>query len=89
MFTEIVNYGPIWDPVGLPETGLKILYCEKKGSIMAHSLDQLLEMFKKDNCKGCEHHKPRPEEWKWTREWHRGRDHPEGMKKTIENWFKH
>jgi hypothetical protein len=56
---------------------------------MGHSLDELLEMFKKDNCKDCEYHSPRPCEWKWTREWHKNRKKPEGMKKTIKNFFEH
>ena len=30
LHTEIVNYGPIWDMVGLPSTGTKILFCEKR-----------------------------------------------------------
>lgn len=89
LYTEIINYGPIWDSVALPETGIKILYCEKKGSIIGISLDLLLESFKNSNCKDCAHHSPRPGEWKWTREWYRNREKPEMMKKIIENWFKH
>ena len=89
LFTEIVTYGPIWDMVALPETGMKILYCEKKGSIMGYSLDKLLELFKGSNCKTCKYHSPRSDDWKWTRKWHRERRKPEGMIKTIENFFKH
>jgi hypothetical protein len=89
LFTEIVNYGPIWDMVALPETGMKILYCDKKGAIMGYSLDDLLELFKKSNCKNCQYHSPRSNDWKWTRKWHRERRKPEGMIKTIENFFKH
>jgi len=89
LFTEIVTYGPIWDMVALPETGLKILYCDKKGSIMGHSLDVLLEIFKRSNCKNCKHHSPRSDSWKWTRKWHRERKKPEGMIKTIDNFFKY
>lgn len=83
-----MNYGPIWDMVALPETGMKILYCEKKGSIMGYSLDELLELFKGSNCKTCKYHSPRSDDWKWTRKWHRERRKPEGMIKTIENFFK-
>lgn len=86
LYTEIVTYGPIWDPVGLPETGLKILYCEKKGSLMNPSLDNLLDSFKRMYCENCEHHKPRSDDWKWTRKWQREREIPKGMKKTIENF---
>ena len=90
VFTEIVNYGPIWDMVALPETGLKILYCgKKKCSIMGYSLDEVLEMFKTEHCKDCKYHSPRPHDWKWTRKWHREREKPEVMLKTIENFFKH
>lgn len=90
LYTEIVTYGPIWDMVALPETGLKILHCSKKGhSIMGHSLDELLEQFKKEYCRDCEHHSPRQDEWKWTRKWHREREKPKGMLKVIENFFKH
>lgn len=88
LYTKIVTYGPIWEPVGLPETGLKILYCEKKGSVMNPSLDNLLEAFKSGYCKDCKHHEPRPNDWKWTREWQSEREIPEGMKKTIETFFK-
>lgn len=89
LFTEIVTYGQIWDMVALPETGMKILYCEKKGSIMGHSLDKLLELFKGSNCKTCKYHSPRSDDWKWTRKWHRERKKPAVMLKTMMNFFKH
>ena len=28
LFGEVINYGPIWDAVGLPSTGTKIIFCE-------------------------------------------------------------
>jgi len=89
LFVDIVTYGPIWNMVALPETGMKILYCEKTGCIMGQSLDELLESFKNSNCKTCNFHSPRSNDWKWTRKWQRERVQPEGMKKTIENFFKH
>lgn len=89
LFTEIVTYGPIWDMVALPETGLKILYCGKKRySIMGHSLDEVLEMYKEKYCKDCKYYSPRSEGWKWTRKWHRERKKPEVMLKAIENFLK-
>jgi len=88
LYTEVVTYGPVWEPFGLPETGLKILYCEKKGSKMGPSLDELLFHFKQDYCKDCKDRKQRPSEWKWTREWHREREIPEGMKRILDNYRK-
>jgi len=90
LFTEIVTYGPIWDMVALPETGLKILYCGKKRySVMGYSLDEVLEICKEEHCKDCKYHSPRSNDWKWTRKWHRDREKPEVMLKAIENFFKH
>ena len=90
LYTEIINYGPIWDSVALPSTGTKILFCDKKGrAIVGRELDRLLEEMHREFCKECTDHKPRPADWKWTHKWHRERGQPDLMKKYIENYFKH
>jgi hypothetical protein len=90
LYTEIINYGPIWDSVALPSTGTKILFCDKKGRvIVGRELDRLLEEMHREFCKECTDHKPRPADWKWTHKWHRERGQPDLMKKYIENYFKH
>ncbi|MGA2681853.1 MAG: DUF4365 domain-containing protein [Candidatus Bathyarchaeia archaeon] len=89
LHTEVVNWGPIWEMVGLLTTGMKILFCEKKGvSIMGFELDILLEDMKKDCCASCSDLCPRPADWKWTHEWHKSRAQPLLMKKTIHNYLR-
>lgn len=89
LYTEVVIYGSIWEMVGLPTTGMKILFCEKKGvSIMGYELDALLGDIKKDCCSSCKDRCPRKTEWKWTHEWHRKRGQPELMKKTMRNFLR-
>jgi hypothetical protein len=84
LYTEIVVYGPIWEMVGLPTTGMKVLFCGKKGvSIMGYELDRLLDDMKKDCCSSCKDLCPRPSDWKWTHTWHKARSQPELMKKII------
>jgi hypothetical protein len=89
LYAEVVTYGPIWETVGLPTTGMKILFCEKKGvSIMGYELDGLLEDMKKDCCSTCKDLCPRPADWKWTHVWHRTRGQPELMNKIIRNYHR-
>jgi hypothetical protein len=83
LYTEIVFYGPIWDMVGLPTTGQKILFCEKNGWIVGWKLDDLFEEFKKTKCSGCKAHSPRPTGWKWTYKWQREQGTPEKMKEIV------
>ena len=89
LYTEVVIYGPIWEMVGLPTTGMKILFCEKKGvSVMGYELDALLDDMKKDCCSPCKDLCPIPSEWKWTHEWHRKRGQPELMKTIMRNFLR-
>lgn len=89
LYAEVVIYGPIWEMVGLPTTGMKILFCEKKGvSVMGYELDQILDDMKKDCCSTCKDLCPRPADWTWTHKWHKARGQPELMKKTIRNFLR-
>jgi len=86
LYIELVIYGPIWNTVALPETGMKILFCDKKGSIMGYSLDELLDRFKNSYCRECKCNSPRSRGWKWSKKWQLEREKPEGMMKAINNF---
>jgi hypothetical protein len=74
--------------VGLLTTGMKILFCEKKGvAVFGNQLDVLLEDMKKNHCASCSDLCPKPADWKWTHKWHKARGQPELMKKYIHNFF--
>ncbi len=89
LYVEVVSYGPIWEMVGLLTTGMKMLFCEKKGiSIMGFELDGLSEEMKRDCCASCKDLCPRATNWKWTHEWHKARGQPDLMKTSIRNYFK-
>lgn len=85
LYVEIVTYGPIWDMVGLTTTGQKLLFCEKKGSIVGWRLDEVFERLKTTYCSGCSFHSPRPPEWKWTYRWQREQGTPVKLKEIIQN----
>jgi hypothetical protein len=71
---------------GLGSAGGKLIYCEiKDKAIEGMQFDGILEVFKWRLCKGCERQSPRPEDWHWTREWHRERQArmPEGLKRYL------
>jgi len=86
LYVEVVSYGPIWDMVGLTTTGQKLLFCEKKGSIIGWKLDEIFEKLKTTYCSGCSFHSPRPQEWKWTYRWQRERVAPERMREIIQSY---
>jgi hypothetical protein len=85
LHVEIVNFGPIWSLVGLPSTGRKLLYCALKDVFTeGHSLDEILDEFKKTYCNKCDSCSPRPTDWKWKYRWQRERKHPPRMETILE-----
>ena len=86
LYVDLVIWGPIWEPLLLRETGMKILFCETKGSIMGYSLDELLTNFTSQYCEGCDNLSPRPEKWHLSRQWQEEREQPEILTKIILNW---
>jgi len=84
LHVEVVNYGRIWDMVGLPTTGRKLLYCELKDCFLAGwSLDETLREFKETYCNKCDSCSPRPTDWRWTYRWQREREQPQKMKLIL------
>jgi hypothetical protein len=84
LYVEVSSYGPIWDMVGLPTTGRKLLYCGLKDcSLEGPTLDELLSEFKEKYCNQCDSHSPRPTDWKWSYRWQRERKQPEKMKMIL------
>jgi len=72
---------------GLGSAGGKLVYCEIKDKAMeGMQLDGIIELLKWQLCEGCEKQSPRPEDWHWTREWHRERlaNMPEGLKRYLQ-----
>ena len=86
LYTDLVIWGVIWEPLLLPETGMKILFCETMGSLMGYSLDELLARFKSEHCEECNQLTPRPENWRWSRQWQEEHGRPEKMTEFIQNW---
>ena len=84
LHTEIISWSPTWESFGLFSTGMKILFCEKKGiPIFDFELDVALEEIKTWFCSSCNSHCPRPTDWKWSHEWHRTRGQPLEMRKIM------
>jgi hypothetical protein len=84
LYVDILSYGPVWDMVGLPTTGMKLLYCKLKDCFLdAWTLDELLSEFKEEYCSKCDSHSPRPTDWKWSYRWQRERTQPEKMKTIL------
>jgi hypothetical protein len=73
---------------GLGSAGGKLLYCEiKDKAIQGMQLDGMLGIFKWRYCEGCERHSPRPQDWHFTREWHRERlaNIPPGLDRYLKH----
>jgi hypothetical protein len=85
LHVEVSTYGPIWDVLGLPTTGWKLLYCQLKEFFLEGlTLDEALEEFKAKYCIKCDSHSPRPTDWKWSYRWQRERAQPEKMKDILQ-----
>ncbi|MCC5883624.1 MAG: hypothetical protein JJU25_13430 [Halomonas sp.] len=62
--------------VGLPSAAMKWIYCSKLGHAMGGwDLDVIYKSsieelgFENQYCKGCEHKKPRSDDWRWNSKW--------------------
>lgn len=92
LWISIGSYGIPAEMIGLPTAGSKFLYCDITGyCIYGMQLDVLLESLKGQKCKNCAHHKPRPQDWKWSRKWQQevGDRLPKDFKESIKSFFRH
>lgn len=90
LYWAITSYGIPGEMFGLPTAGGKLLYCSlKKEAIGGMSLDEMLEIFKRQYCENCRNRLPHPSTWRWTREWQRERDKnmPDGLRKMLRNFY--
>lgn len=91
LYWVITSYGIPGEMFGLPTAGGKLLYCNlKKEAIGGMSLDEILEIFKRQHCKNCPNRLPHPETWQWTRQWQREIDKsmPDGLRKILKNLYR-
>lgn len=84
LHVEVVNYGPVWDMVGLPTTGTKLLYCDLKDTFLTGwTLDGIFHEFEGTYCSKCNSCSPRAADWKWSYRWQREREQPDKMKAIL------
>jgi hypothetical protein len=56
--------------LGLP-AGPKVIHCEKhRYALMGNTLDEAYAIFRDQYCKNCPDREPRPDEWRYSHDWH-------------------